>query len=179
MVAFEYADIIPDFMVGSLACAFYLSIQYRRLFPDYIHKRVQELGPKTFASRLLLLHVDADDHQQSIREMTRFCVQQNMTLIVSWSSEECARYLETFKLLENKPADMIKDRNDGSLNARLIDFLTCIRGINKTDVQTLIVTFGTLAQIMNASIHQLSRCPGFGDQKARKIHHVFRQAFQS
>lgn len=40
----------------------------------------------------------------------RVSVSLDFSLILSWSSEEAGRYLETFKMYENKPADMIKEK---------------------------------------------------------------------
>lgn len=34
------------------------------------------------------------------------------------------------------------------------------QGINKTDVVTLITTFGSLKNIINADLEQLASCPG-------------------
>ena len=41
----------------------------------------------------------------------RVSVSLDFSLILSWSSEEAGRYLETFKMYENKPADMIKEKS--------------------------------------------------------------------
>ena len=40
----------------------------------------------------------------------RVSVSLDFSLILSWSSEEAGRYLETFKMYENKPADMITEK---------------------------------------------------------------------
>ena len=40
----------------------------------------------------------------------RVSVSLDFSLILSWSSEEAGRYLETFKVYENKPADLIKEK---------------------------------------------------------------------
>lgn len=40
----------------------------------------------------------------------RVSVSLDFTLILSWSSEEAGRYLETFKVYENKPADLITEK---------------------------------------------------------------------
>ena len=50
------------------------------------------------------------DHGKSLRELMRVSVSLDFSLILSWSSEEAGRYLETFKMYENKPADMIKEK---------------------------------------------------------------------
>jgi len=40
----------------------------------------------------------------------RVSVSLDFTLILSWSSEEAGRYLETFKSFENKSADLITEK---------------------------------------------------------------------
>lgn len=40
----------------------------------------------------------------------RVSVSLDYTLILSWTSEEAGRYLETFKIYENKPADLISEK---------------------------------------------------------------------
>lgn len=40
----------------------------------------------------------------------RVSISLDFSLILSWSSEEAGRYLETFKMYENKPVDMITEK---------------------------------------------------------------------
>jgi DNA excision repair protein ERCC-1 len=40
----------------------------------------------------------------------RVSISLDFTLILSWTSEEAGRYLETFKSFENKPADLISEK---------------------------------------------------------------------
>lgn len=40
----------------------------------------------------------------------RVSVSLDFCLILSWSSEEAGRYLETFKVYENKPVDLIAEK---------------------------------------------------------------------
>jgi hypothetical protein len=66
-----------------------------------------------------------------------------LPLCCACSHEEIARYLETFRLYENKGADLIKERVDASdAKAPLAAALSTIRAVNKTDVATLASQFG-------------------------------------
>lgn len=47
-----------------------------------------------------------------------------------------------------------------------------VRGINRTDVLTLGGTFQTAAGIMQASMEDLSLCPGIGPTKIRRSGHT-------
>lgn len=56
-VAWEFEDIVPDYVVGRTACILFLSLKYHNLNPDYIHNRLKMLG-KMFELRVLLVQVD-------------------------------------------------------------------------------------------------------------------------
>lgn len=81
--------------------------------------------------------------------------------------QECARYLETLKSYETKPADFIQGRAEEDYLSRLNAAFTTVRGVNKTDVLTLAGCFKTAAGIMRASMQELSALPGIGPTKVR------------
>eukprot|EP00041_Stephanoeca_diplocostata_P015156 m.287514 g.287514 ORF g.287514 m.287514 type:complete len:101 (-) comp19948_c0_seq3:116-418(-) len=56
--------------------------------------------------------------------------------------------------------------------------LTTVKSVNKTDTVTLLSTFGSLRDIMQASTDDLRLCPGFGDQKAERLHTVLHTPFK-
>jgi DNA excision repair protein ERCC-1 len=60
VVRWEFADIVPDYMVGATACVLYLSLRYHLLHPDYIFFRIRELQPAMYRLRIVLCHVDMD-----------------------------------------------------------------------------------------------------------------------
>ena len=43
--------------------------------------------------------------------------------------QECARYLETYKIFETKPADAIQGRSEEDYLSRLSNALTSVRGV--------------------------------------------------
>lgn len=65
-----------------------------------------------------------------------------MTLLVVWSNAEAARYVETLKLYEKTSADAIMERPNTDFLGQVTDALTAIRSVNKTDVSTLVASFG-------------------------------------
>ncbi|KAJ3019297.1 Excision repair cross-complementation group 1 [Thoreauomyces humboldtii] len=175
-VPWEYGDVVPDYQVGQTSCALFLSLKYHRLHPEYVYTRIKKLSGK-YLLRVLLCLVDIDDHQPSIRDLTRICIYNDFTLMLAWSQEEAGRYLETFKAYEHKPPDILKERVDSDYLAKLTDALTQIKTVNKTDVLTLASAFGSLQNIISASQEDLSQCPGFGEQKVRRLHEAFREPF--
>lgn len=65
-----------------------------------------------------------------------------------WQSNlEAARYLETLKVYENKPADSIIGKVEQDYESRLTDCMTSIRTVNKRDVKNLGTTYGVSFRI--------------------------------
>ncbi len=79
--------------------------------------------------------------------------------------QECARYLETFKAYENKPAGAIQERVDTDYLGRLTSVLTSVRGVNRNDAATLARRFGTFADMLKGEEAEFSACPGLGPTK--------------
>lgn len=131
-----------------------------------------------YALRVLLVLVDVDDHEKHLREVHSLCLANGVTVVLAWSNEEAGRYLETFKAYENKPPDAIKAKVEDGYLARLTNFLTSVKGVNKTDVVNLASGVGPLAKIIQASQQDLVAIPGFGETKATKLHAAFRTPFK-
>ncbi|XP_065066344.1 DNA excision repair protein ERCC-1-like isoform X2 [Rhopilema esculentum] len=175
-VAWEFGEIVPDYVLGQKACALFLSLRYHNFNPEYIHDRLKHLG-NSFELRILLVLVNVKDPHSSLKELSKICILANCTLILSWSNEEAGRYLETYKVFENKPADVLQERVDGDYQSKMIDCLTSVKSVNKTDAVTLMANFGSLQGIVNASKEEISLCPGFGPQKAERLNKVFHEPF--
>lgn len=175
-VPWEFGEVLPDYVLGQSTCALFLSLRYHNLHPHYIHERLQSLG-KSFALRVLLLQVDVKDPQQALKELAKVCILADCTLILAWSPEEAARYLETYKAYELKPADLLMEKLEHNFLSRVTECLTTVKSVNKTDSQTLLATFGSLEQLTAASRDDLALCPGLGPQKARRLFDVFHEPF--
>ncbi|XP_040832511.1 DNA excision repair protein ERCC-1-like isoform X2 [Ochotona curzoniae] len=175
-VPWEFGEVLPDYVLGQSTCALFLSLRYHNLHPHYIHERLQSLG-KSFALRVLLLQVDVKDPQQALKELAKVCILADCTLILAWSPEEAARYLETYKAYELKPADLLMEKLEHNFLSRVTECLTTVKSVNKTDSHTLLATFGSLEQLTAASRDDLALCPGLGPQKARRLFDVFHEPF--
>ncbi|XP_047307652.1 DNA excision repair protein ERCC-1 [Impatiens glandulifera] len=170
-------DVVCDYMLGQNACALYLSLRYHLLHPDYLYFRIRELQ-KNFRLRVVLCHVDVEDVLKPLLEVTKTALLHDCTLLCGWSLEECGRYLETIKVYENKPADLIQGQTDTDYLSRLNHALTGVRHVNKTDVVTLGSTFGSLSHVMDASMEDLARCPGIGERKVKRLYDTFHEPFK-
>ncbi|PIN04327.1 Structure-specific endonuclease ERCC1-XPF, ERCC1 component [Handroanthus impetiginosus] len=176
-VRWAFADVVCDYLLGQNACALYLSLRYHLLHPDYLYFRIRELQ-KNFKLRVVLCHVDVEDVVKPLLEITKTALLHDCTLLCAWSLEECGRYLETIKVYENKPADLIQGQMDMDYLSRLNHALTAVRHVNKTDVVTLGSTFGSLSNIMDASMEDLARCPGIGERKVKRLYDTFHEPFK-
>ncbi|XP_031276423.1 DNA excision repair protein ERCC-1 [Pistacia vera] len=176
-VRWAFADVVCDYLIGQNSCAFYLSLRYHLLHPDYLYYRIRELQ-KSFKLRVVLCHVDVEDVVKPLLEVTKTALLHDCTLLCAWSLEECGRYLETIKVYENKSADLIQGQMDADYLSRLTHALTTVRHVNKTDVVTLGSTFGSLSHIMDASMEDLARCPGIGERKVKRLYDTFHEPFK-
>ncbi|XP_044757999.1 DNA excision repair protein ERCC-1 [Coccinella septempunctata] len=175
-VPWEYGEIDADYEMGTNMCALFLSLRYHSLNQDYIHSRLKKLGNK-YELRVLLVLVDVKDPHHHIKNLTRICILADMTLVLAWSPEEAGKILETYKIYENKPADNLMEKSESSPYLVLIQALSSIKPVNKTDAMTLIAKFKTLEGILNANEYQLSECPGFGPRKAKKLYVTLHEKF--
>lgn len=175
-IPWEFGDIVPDYVMGQTTCALFLSLRYHQLNPNYIHERLKQLG-RSYELRVLLVQIDIKEPHHLLKDLAKICILADCTLILAFSTEEAGRYLETYKVYENKPPDAIMEKTDQNFMAKMTECLTNIKSVNKTDVSTLISTFGSLKGIAEASQEDLSFCPGFGPQKAKRVHDLFKEPF--
>ncbi|GLI69258.1 hypothetical protein VaNZ11_013840 [Volvox africanus] len=178
-VRWQFADIVPDYQLGQGTAALFLSLRYHLLHPDYILHRIRE-QQRMFRLTVLLVHVDVDDVIKPLGEVTRAAVVGDCTLVCAWSPEECARWLETYKSYESKPAFTIQERVEPDYVSRLAAVLAgSVRGINRTDAHTLGTRFRSLAAMMRCSdSDRFSACPGIGPTKVRRVMEAFHEPFR-
>ena len=177
-VPFSYSTMVPDYIFSPNRCALFLSCKYHNLHPKYIHRRISELRTD-FDLRVLLCLVDIEDNASTLLALNKLCVINNMTLILAWSNEEAARYLETFKAYESKDASSIQRREQTNFADQVSDVLCAVRSVNKTDGAQLMSQFGTLRGLLAAPMDELSLCPGIGEKKVRRLYEAFHKPFSS
>ncbi|KAK7057111.1 DNA excision repair protein ERCC-1 [Favolaschia claudopus] len=174
----EFGDIVCDYQVGRTTGVLFLSLKYHRLHPEYIHTRIEKLG-LSYSLRILLVLSDVTEHRDPIRELTKMCLINHITVLVAFSVDEAGHYLATFKQFEHKPPDLIKERVDKDYDSILRSTLTSISKVNKTDVETLRTSFGSFANISRATSDQLQNLPGFGQVKVKNIKNAFEKPIRN
>ncbi|KAL4870658.1 hypothetical protein BDV12DRAFT_48058 [Aspergillus spectabilis] len=177
LLPWEYADIPADYVIGATTCALFLSLKYHRLHPEYIYSRIRQLAGK-YLLRVLLIIVDIPNHEDSLKELSKTSIINNLTLILCWSAPEVAHYLELFKSCEHSQPTAIRTQQAQSYKDSLVEFVTVPRSINKSDAASLISTFGTLQNAINAQPEQISVVPGWGEKKVKQWSSAVREDFR-
>ncbi|KAI2628649.1 restriction endonuclease type II-like protein [Hypoxylon sp. NC1633] len=176
-VAWEYSDIPADYGLGLTTCALFLSLKYHRLHPEYIYTRIRNLQGK-YNLRIVLTMVDIPNHEDSLRELSKTSLINNVTIILCWSAAEAARYLELYKSYEHANFSAIKGQQATSYAEKLVEFVTVPRGINKADAISLVSAFGSLKNAINADPEQVSIISGFGEKKVKRWCDVVEEPFR-
>ena len=173
----EYGDIPSDYVLGATTCALFLSLKYHRLHPEYIYSRIRQLGGK-YNLRVLLTMVDIQNHEESLRELSKTSLVNNLTLILCWSSAEAGRYLELYKSYEHASANSIRAHQSTSYADKLVEFITVPRSINKTDAVGLVSAFGSIRAAVNARPEQIAEVSGWGEKKVMRWCGTVREPFR-
>ncbi|KAI0540291.1 mating-type switching protein swi10 [Xylaria digitata] len=176
-VAWEYSDIPADYGLGSTTCALFLSLKYHRLHPEYIYTRIRNLQGK-YNLRILLTMVDIPNHEDSLRELSKTSLINNVTIILCWSAAEAARYLELYKSYEHANFGAIKGQQATSYAEKLVEFVTVPRGINKADAISLVSAFGSIKNAVNADPEQIAMIGGWGEKKVKRWCSVVEEPFR-
>lgn len=174
----EYSDIPSDYVLGYTTCALFLSLKYHRLHPEYIYSRIRALAGK-YNLRILLTMIDIENHQESLKELSKTSLINNLTLILCWSAKEAARYLELYKSYEHASANSIRAHQATSYAETLIEFITVPRSINKTDAVGLVSAFGSVRAAINARPEEIAMIAGWGEKKVQRWCSTIRENFRA
>uniref|UniRef100_A0AC34FGE4 DisA/LigA helix-hairpin-helix motif domain-containing protein n=1 Tax=Panagrolaimus sp. ES5 TaxID=591445 RepID=A0AC34FGE4_9BILA len=192
-VPFEYAEIKADFECGRGCGLLYLSLKWHKLHQNYIETRFSDGAG--YAIKILLVLVNVEDPTALLRDMNMFCYRGGWTLILCYSVEEAAEYIENLKISERKkPEEVLQGREQwkqkqiaGPSRPQNMDrqkqklafeaavkFLSSIRSVTQSDAKRLLGSFGTLKNIAQANKDDLSVTPGLGPIKAQNVYSFFR-----
>lgn len=176
--AWEYSDILADYILGLTTCALFLSLKYHRLHPEYIYNRIKLLAGK-YNLRILLVMVDIGNHEDSLKELSKTSLVNNVTVILCWSAPEAARYLELYKSYEHANASAIRGVESKGYAEKMVEFVTVPRSINKTDAVSLVSAFGSIRAAVNAKPEEVAIVSGWGEKKVQKWCSVVDEPFRA
>ena len=129
------------------------------MHPEYIYTRIRNLQGK-YNLRILLTMVDIPNHEDSLRELSKTSLVNNVTVILCWSAAEAARYLELYKSYEHANFSAIRGHQATGYAEKLVEFVTVPRTVNKADAVGLVSTFGSLKNAINAEPEQVAQISG-------------------
>lgn len=173
----EYSDIPADYVLGATTCALFLSLKYHRLHPEYIYSRIRALG-HNYNLRILLTMVDIQNHEESLKELSKTSLINNLTLILCWSAQEAGRYLELYKSYEHASPTSIRAHQATSYSEKLVEFITVPRSINKTDAVSLVSASGSIRAAVNARPEEIGEITGWGEKKVQRWCGTVRENFR-
>lgn len=87
-------------------------------------------------------------------------------------------YIDIYYTPLGRSSASIQEKVENEFMPYMVKALTCIKPINRTDVSTLLSTFGSLSGVCAATEEQLGSCPGLGDRKVRKLIDVLHVSFK-
>lgn len=123
--------------------------------------------------------VDIPNHEDSLRELSKTSLVNNITIILCWSAAEAGRYLELYKSYEHAGFTAIKGQQATSYADRLVEFVTVPRNLNKSDAVALVANFGSLKNAINADQEQLSMLNGWGGAKVKRWSKAVEEPFRA
>jgi DNA excision repair protein ERCC-1 len=176
-VPIQYLNIVPDYIMNTTTCGLFLSVKYHQLYPQYVYRRIAELGQHNFKLRILLVLVDVDDCANALLVLNKIGVTNSFTVVLAWSELEAARYLETYKVMDGKDASMIQKRESTNVVDQMADFITACKPCSKTDASTVWSHFGTVSTVVQATKDELALCPGLGPVKVQRLYDAFHKPF--
>jgi DNA excision repair protein ERCC-1 len=175
-VKIEYSSMITsDFDLSDHTSVLFLSVQYAKLHANYLLDRISKL--RKCKLRILLILIDDKDCETILLTTQSLAVNQNMSVIVAFSNAEAARWLELFVANKTKSISSIEHKPNDSDFSIVMDALTEIKSISKTNVKTLMAEYGTVRHVFEAKMDELSLCHGIGDKKVLALHQAFNEPF--
>lgn len=177
-----------DYVINSKCVALFLSLRYHKLHPEYIYNKLKKVSYNHEDTlRVLLVYVDIEDFQDTVRELDKLCLFNKLTLILAWTNEQCANYLQNLKYVEKEASKRIiqgnrtKDEdvlaNEGKYLERVVNTVSSVKSVSQSDAKSLLVTFGSVREIIEADADQLSNIQGLGQLKVDRLLRAFNGSF--
>uniref|UniRef100_A0A183CBH1 Structure-specific endonuclease subunit SLX1 n=1 Tax=Globodera pallida TaxID=36090 RepID=A0A183CBH1_GLOPA len=89
-----------DFECSNNCGLLYLALKYHKLHCGYVETRFADL--RGYPVKVLLAYVNVEDPSFLLRDLNMFCYRMDVSLVLCYSVEEAAEYIETFKFTEHR-----------------------------------------------------------------------------
>ncbi len=91
------------------------------------------------------------------------CLRYEIKLILCWSFDEAAQYIQTFKSYENKTSALLEGKSQAVNHFdQASEILSSIRKINKNDAKRLLFNYGSLKEIILADYDEFKNIENIG-----------------
>ncbi|EPR79464.1 Ercc1 DNA repair protein [Spraguea lophii 42_110] len=163
-------NIKSDYEVDGDISILFLSLRFHLCKPDYIYKKIKI----KYNLKILLLLVDIPNYELLITELFEFCDFYDTTIILSYSNEEAARYIQSFDLNKKRTENIIQ-KKEGDHKMR---FLCGIPKITKEDAVNLEMKYKNIKNIINSSGEELKGINNMGDKKIKSMKEYWEMSFK-
>ena len=175
----EYASLkIGDYLINSQVCVerktandFVLSLIQNRMFSQ-CKKMAQSIYKKLILIEGNPYDSDHDIHDNAIRgALLSISVSWQIPVIYTKSKEETIALLlmASQQILRQTQPYIMYQRTPKRLDARQLHFLQGLPGVGRKTSQLLIEKFGTIKQVLQADLTELTSIKGIGRAKAEEI----------
>lgn len=183
------AQILLDYYINATVQVLFLSLKYHKLRPEYVWRRIEKLKGNSLISRdendqtlrVLLVVVDIESPQEQIRNLSSICIKHDLSMIVAWLFEEAGNYIAYFKQNEmsrHKVNSSIQGIKKSDYALTIVNTLTTVRAVNKTDVANLLANCKTFKNVVvRATDDSLGDISGMGRRKLDNLKRVFSEPF--
>lgn len=153
-----------------------------------------------YTFQILLFLLNLPDGDKSLHDVNSICQRRGWSLIICYSFQEAAEYLENLakasqhneqtimkqyqdykknvQTLKKKQCNVVEEEDSNKEICKIaLNFLTSIRSINTSDAMSLLDNFGSIRKISDATEEELCAVSGLGRIKARNIVNFFKQSF--
>lgn len=177
-----------DYVVNSKCVAIFLSLRYHKLHPEYIYNKLKKVTYNHDDTlRVLLVSVDIDDFQDTLRELNKLALFNRLTVVLAWGNEQCATYLKNLKYVEREASKKIIQGtrsgddevmvNEGKFVERVVDTVSSVKSISQSDAKSLFSTFHNVKGVIQADADELLNIEGLGRLKVERLVDAFNKPF--
>ncbi|CAK9438481.1 uncharacterized protein LODBEIA_P27050 [Lodderomyces beijingensis] len=185
------SSILSDYYISPTFQILFLSLKYHKLRPEYIWTRLKKLNKGSSivenrndrVLRVLLVVVDIDSHQEPLRKLADFCIKHDLSLMLAWSFEEAGNYIALGKHFDNAPQKSkksIQGFKGTDYNSSVVEALTTVKSVNKTDVSNLLANYKSVKEIVLHSCknnEEMGNIAGLGSAKRQYLKQMFSEPF--
>lgn len=184
------SQILLDYYINATLQVLFLLLKYHKLRPEYVWRRIEIMKGSSIVEelqndevlRVLLVVVDIDLPQDSIRSLLSICMRHDLLIVVAWLFEEAGNYIAYFKLNEmarSKVDLSIQGLKKEDYNLTIVSLLTTVRAVNKTDVANLLANCKSFKRIVAQASENdgLAQIQGLGERKLLNLRAAFTEPF--